>query len=255
VLERLQASTSTIDLWLLDLTNPVGSSRLTLDGRSSLPVLAPDGQRLLVMQRDVGLLLLPAAGSGGVPIAATPSAKWPTDWSADGQTLAFTTTTPEGWQVWTTRADRNSQPVLYRQAPFVLSSVQFSPDGHWLAYTSEESGRSEVYVDAYPTPRNKLRVSNGGGGWPKWRHDGRELYYLAPDRKLMMVAVQADAHAMTVSAPRSLFEGPAVMPDGSRGQYAPNADGTRFLFNARVDDHLPVGVDVIANWPALLHAR
>ncbi len=255
VLERMQASTSTIDLWLLDLASPVGSSRLTLDGRSSLPIWAPDGQRLLVMQRDVGLFLLPVAGGGGVPIAATSSAKWPSDWSADGHTLAFTTTTAEGTQVWTTRADKNSQPVLYRQAPFVLSGAQFSPDGRWLAYASEESGRSEVYVDAYPTPRNKLRVSNGGGLWPKWRRDGRELYYLAPDRKVMMVAVQSDAAALTVSPPESLFEGPAVMPDGTRGQFAPNADGTRFLFNARVDDHRPVGVDVIVNWPALLRGR
>ena len=255
VLERIQASTSTIDLWLLDLANPVGSSRLTLDGRSSLPVWSPDGQRLLVMQRDVGLFLLPVAGTGGVPIAATPSAKWPADWSADGQFLAFTTTTPDGSQVWTTRADKNSQPVLYRQAPFVLATVQFSPDGRWLAYTSDESGRSEVYVDSYPTPRNKLRVSDGGGGWPRWRRDGHELFYLAPDRKVMVVAAQADANTMTVSAPRSLFEGPAVMPDGTRGQYAPNADGTRFLFNARIDDGRPVGLDVIANWPALLRVR
>jgi Tol biopolymer transport system component len=255
VLERMQASSSTIDLWLLDMANPVGSSRLTLDGRSSSPIWAPDGQRLLVMQRDVGLFLLPTEGAGGVAIAASQSVNWPADWSSDGRILAFTTTTADGSQLWTTRAEQGSRPALYRQAPFVLASMQFSPDGRWIAYVSDESGQREVYVDSYPTPRSKLRISTGGGGWPKWRRDGKELYYLAPDRKVMVVAVQESPAAISVEVPRALFEGPAVLPDETRGQFSPNLDGTRFLFNARVDNRRPVGLDVIANWPALLDGR
>jgi hypothetical protein len=81
------------------------------------------------------------------------------------------------------------------------------------------------------------------------------LYYLAPDRKVMLVKVEADRTAMTVEAPQALFEGPAVMPDETRGQFAPNAGGTRFLFNARVEDRRPVGLSVIANWPSLLGVR
>jgi len=110
----------------------------------------------------------------------------------------------------------------------------------------------EVYVDSFPTPGEKTRVSTNGGAWPVWRQDGKELYYLAPDRSLMAVAVRAEAGALGASPPARLFEAPAVNLDRTRVQFASNADGSRFLFNARVDNKTPVGLTVIANWPALL---
>jgi hypothetical protein len=133
-----------------------------------------------------------------------------------------------------------------------LATPAFSPDLRWLAYTSDESGRAEIYVDTFPTPSQRIRISTQGGGWPKWRRDGKELFYLAPDRHLMAVSVKLDGKEPTFSPPQALFEGPGVSPDNSRSQFEPSADGTRFLFNARVEDHSPVGLTVISNWPSLL---
>jgi hypothetical protein len=95
-------------------------------------------------------------------------------------------------------------------------------------------------------------VSTEGGTLPKWRRDGKELYYLGLDRKLMAVSVDVTATGVTVSPSQMLFEGPAVNPDRSRTQYAPSSDGSRFLFNAGLEDRAPVGLTVISNWPALL---
>ena len=133
--------------------------------------------------------------------------------------------------------------------------MRFCPSGGWVAYSSEESGQLEIYVDSFPTPGEKIRVSTNGGGWPVWRQDGKELYYLAPDRSLMAVAVREEAGALQTSPPARLFEAPAVNLDRGRAQFASNADGSRFLFNARGEDKTPVGLTVIANWPALLANR
>jgi hypothetical protein len=97
-------------------------------------------------------------------------------------------------------------------------------------------------------------VSVAGGGWPRWRDDGNELYYLAPDRKLMAVAVQTSP-ALAFRTPQVLFEGPSVSPDTSRSPYAPDQTGSRFLFNAHLDRRTPAGISVIANWPSLIGAR
>jgi hypothetical protein len=155
----------------------------------------------------------------------------------------------------TAPAAGNEKPTVYREGPFELGMMRFSPSGGWVAYSSEESGQVEVYVDSFPTPGEKIRVSTNGGAWPVWRQDGKELYYLAPDRSLMAVAVRVEAGALRASPPARLFEAPALNPDRDRAQFASNAAGSMFLFNARIYDKTPVGLTVIANWPALLDAR
>ena len=96
-------------------------------------------------------------------------------------------------------------------------------------------------------------MSLNGGAWPKWRSDGKELYYLAPDRKLMASSVTTEEGELTFAPAAALFEGPGVNPDSTRTQFAPSPDGSRFLFNARVEDRTPVGLTVVLNWPGLLH--
>ena len=95
-------------------------------------------------------------------------------------------------------------------------------------------------------------MSVNGSAWPKWRSDGKELYYLAPDRRLMAVSVGTGEAGLTFAPAVALFEGPAVTPDLSRSQFSPSRDGSRFLFNARVEDPIPAGLTVIINWPALV---
>jgi Tol biopolymer transport system component len=241
-----------IDVWLLDLASGAAAARLTTDGRFSVPALSPDGSRVAMMERGRGIVAMTIKGSGSEVIVAGSSSKWPLAWSSDGRFLAFSDLTPTGWRLWTTPAHAGAEPTLYRGAPFELSGLEFSPDGSHVAYTSNESGQPDVYVDSFPTPENRIRVSTEGGIRPKWRRDGRELYYLALDRKLMVSSVEETDAAMTFSPARALFEAPGVHPDMARTQFEPSPDGSRFLFNARTDDPTPRGVTVILNWPALV---
>ena len=252
-LEWRDPASNTFDIWQLDPARGGGPSRLTADGRFSLPVLSPDGRRLAMMARGRGIVSVTIGGSAEPDvIVAGPSSKWPSSWSSDGRFLAFTDFTPTGSRLWTTPVQSGCEATLYREAPFAMDALQFSPDGTRVAYMSKESGRFEVYVDSFPKPDHSVRVSTEGGGWPKWRRDGRELYYLALDRKLMASSVQTTTSGLTFSTPRVLFEGPGVNPDTGRTQFEPSPDGSRFLFNARVEDPTPRGLTVITNWPALL---
>jgi hypothetical protein len=233
------------------MANADRMSRFTFDGRPSTPVFSPEGTQVLFMKRGRGLVAERIADGREQQITESSVSQWPTDWSSQGQ-VAWAETTADGWRLLTASADAKGNASVYREGPFLLSLLQFSADGRWVAYESDESGRLEVYIDSFPKAGTKIRVSTAGGGRPKWRRDGRELYYIAPDRKLMAVGVRLDGDEPSASPPTALFEGPAVGPDGSRSQYAPSADGSRFLFNARVEDRTPVGLTILSNWPALV---
>ena len=252
VVERRNFQPPSLDIWLLDPQRWSGASRLTADSPFSTPVLAPDGRRLVAMERGRGLVTVAIADGTVETLVEGSTPKWPTDWSLDDRLVAFADTTPSGDRLWTTASRPGGEPQLYREAPFKLAAMTFSPSGDSVAYMSNESGRFEVYVDSYPTPDQRIRASMDGGGLPRWRRDGKELYYLAPNRNLMVVDVQMTARGLTLATPEVLFEGPAVNPDWTRPQFAPSSDGTKFLFNARLEDTSPVGLTVIANWERLL---
>jgi len=254
-LERRNAVANDVDLWLLDTMNSGRTSRFTFDGRPSTPVLSPDGSRVLFMQRGHGIVTKGVATDNEQEITRSLVPQWPSDWSPDGRYVAWAETTEEGWRLVTAPADGSGKPAAYRQGPFLFTLLQFSPDSRWVAYQSDESGHDEVYVDSFPKAGRKILVSSAGGGRPKWRRDGKELYYLAWDRKLMTVAVHVDENGLKVSSPVVLFEGPAVQPDPSRSQFAPNPDGSKFLFNVLEDNPAPVGLSILSNWPATVTGR
>jgi hypothetical protein len=135
---------------------------------------------------------------------------------------------------------------------------EFSPDGRWLVYESNESGRYEVYVQPFPQAGGKWQVSSAGGTQPRWRRDGRELYYVAPDARLMAVAVApgVDSTALNLGAPVPLFQTRLVSVSGgpARQSYAVARDG-RFLMSTIVDDPSPSPITVVVNWTQLLEAR
>jgi Tol biopolymer transport system component len=124
--------------------------------------------------------------------------------------------------------------------------ANFSPDGSFIAYTSNESGRFEVYVQSLRSPARKWPISVNGGYEPRWRADGRELYYLADDQKLMAVPVSAGA--VPVGVPRPLFQTEVHTGVSSlRTRYVPNRDGTRFLIHRRSQDAAPATITVVLN--------
>ena len=133
--------------------------------------------------------------------------------------------------------------------------AQISPDGHWIAYVSNESGSDEVMVESFPQPGQRKRISPDGGAFPQWSPDGRELYYLAPfsgqRRKLLTVHVETGS-TFSASRPEFLFETPPLGDNPRRGQYAAFGKGDRFLMNVAVQETKPRAINLILNWPSLL---
>jgi eukaryotic-like serine/threonine-protein kinase len=152
----------------------------------------------------------------------------------------------------------DSRPVRFLSTPFQEGRGQFSPDGKWVAYTSDESGTNEVYVQSFPAGGGKWRVSSKGGDWVRWRRDGREMFYIAGDRKLMSVAVQAISGSLEFGTPRTLFTIPFVAPPaGVSAPYTYDVmpDGQRFLALVPTGDAVPPPMTVILNWSEELKQR
>jgi hypothetical protein len=181
-----------------------------------------------------------------------------TDWSGDGQwVLDFEYSpdthddiwilpmTPEG------KLQDGAKPKPYLRTPSNELNGRFSPEPspRWVAYQSDESGRFEVYIDAFPQPRGKKQISTAGGENPQWGSGGRELFYMSPDHKLMAVSLKLRADSVEPSAPRELFRLPPPVVVLA-GAYEATRDGQRFLALTGQEQASPLMV--IVNWPALL---
>ena len=136
-------------------------------------------------------------------------------------------------------------PIPLVQTPFVDGEPQVSPDGRWLAYASTETGRFEVYVQPFPPTGAKWQISASGGQQPMWRKDGKELFFVSPDRKFYAVDVRAGA-SFDYGTPRFLFDMPSNVA-AARNSYVPSADGQRFLVNMLLDT-APSPINVVVNW-------
>ena len=146
--------------------------------------------------------------------------------------------------------DGDRQPFPFLQTEFEERQAQFSPNGRWLAYISNESGRFEVYVRLFPPAAGKWQVSTGGGEQPRWRRDGKELFYAAPDHTLMALDVKTDAPTLQSGVPKALF-GTRIIESGTPGSdYAVTADGQRFLLNSLIEEASHSPITVVLNWAA-----
>jgi dipeptidyl aminopeptidase/acylaminoacyl peptidase len=189
-----------------------------------------------------------ADGSGGRERLTTSATQQsPSSWSPDGQRLAFTNVSPTtGRDIMVlSLADRKAQPFL--TTPFVEGAPEFSPDGRWLAYTSDESSRFEVYVQPYPGPGGKWQISTEGGTEPKWNPNGRELSYRNGSK--MMVVEIATQPGFSAGTPRMLFEKAYVLtPVPQTFQYYDvSRDGQRFLM-VKEGQSVPTSINVVLNW-------
>ena len=247
-------------IWVVDTSDGV-ASRVTFGAVSDDdPVWSRDGSRIAFASAtaDGGTRLHLKSVSGSDPeelVFDSPSSVVLQDWSPDGQLLVYAARGTQSLSdLWILPLSGARQPSPFLQTPFTKTQAQISPDGRWIAYTSNESGTDEVYVQRFPTPGNKHQASTNGGVQPRWRQDGRELFYIASDQRLMAVPVKLDA-AFDAGAPLPLFR-TRLIPQGSQSLGLPTAydvspDGQRFVVTAPPEDLGP-SITVVLNWVAAL---
>lgn len=244
------------DVWTADLSRTV-TSRFTFDpANDSDPIWSPDGQRVVFYSSRGGTFGLYEKSAGGAgeerKLVTAGFRSYPRDWSADGRFILYDANDPKtGNDVWVLDLGGNHQAVPLLHGPFAERNAQFSPDGRWIAYESDESGRFEIYVQSFPLSGAKWQVSPAGGTMPRWRLDGTELFYLA-NCGVMSVALRTSP-AFTPGTPGQLFQLRLMAKDYGLGadRYSVSADGQRFLFNLRAQGQA-AEITLLANWPALL---
>jgi Tol biopolymer transport system component len=234
------------------------SSRVTYSPSADLnPIWSPDGQQIVFASNRKGpydLYLKSLTGTGNEElILESSNPKLTQDWTRDGRFILYSVAVGSNRDLWLlpTTGDQKPQPVA--TTPQLEDQAQISPDGRWVAYISDESGRWEVYVQPLQGAGEKLRVSSNGGGQPKWRGDGRELFYLALDGTMMAVPIQAGA-VLVPGSPTSLFQ-TGISPSPGLDQYAVTADGQRFLVITPLPGEAASPITVIQNWPAALNRQ
>jgi Tol biopolymer transport system component len=245
----------TRDLWLVDLVRSV-PSRFTFDPRNeNHPLWSPDGGRILYWSDAPGaegLYTKSSSGAGEATRVLESKTEVPcSDWSRDGRFVAYDRGGDKG-EVWVLPIDGDRKPTPLVRGPYDVGQGRFSPDGRWLAYTSLESGRPEVYVTSFPDAGGKWQISNAGGNDPRWNPRGGELFYLSADQRMMSVAVRTNP-TFEVQVPRGLFTARVLFPGrGVRAHYVVSGDGQRFLLAAPKTGAALAGSNVVVNWTGIV---
>jgi Tol biopolymer transport system component len=255
VVSRFDFQTGNADLWLSNVTGGK-AERLTFNPANDIfPVWSPDGSRIAWCSNGEGVYHLYERAANGAGqdalLSKSDYLKFPTDWSRDGRFIIYRETNPKTkYDVWVLPVGPKTEalspfPILQTEANEAAATL--SPDGRWMAYSSDESGRYEVYVRSFPGGGGLRQVSTGGGIGPLWRRDGKELFYHAADGKLMAASVKGGA-SFEAGMPAPLFEfragGNIVTP-----YYDVTRDGQKFLLSTIVETVPNAPLTVWVNWP------
>jgi Tol biopolymer transport system component len=251
--DKTDMGSQNTNLWTYELQRD-SAKRLTFhSGIDGVPIWSPDGTSLVFSSTRQLRNDLYIKNSDGAQeeksIVRDDLNKFPSDWSRDGKYILYTGDT-DFWSV-TVPEIKSS---LFLKAVSALRNGQFSPDGKWVAFASNETGKWEIYVTSFPDARGKWQVSIGGGEQPRWRGDGKELFYLSSDVKMMAAPVTLGANFDAVT-PIALFQ---TTPRQSVSRtdlfvYDVSRDGQRFLINTQVKQGESQPMSVVLNWPAKLN--
>ena len=248
------------DIWILELARGVLSRATSGDSADFSPIWLPDSQRVLfhraLFRGNKDAILAALIGSAAKetvvfePGDGDDIHAHPTDVSWDGQYLAYET--GDQRNVWVRALAGDPGATEHGDGRSAQTQGVFSPDARWLVYTSDWSGRFEVYVDGVPDSGTRVQVSTNGGSSARWRRDGKELFYLAPDGTLMAVPVRPTS-ALEFGQPTALFQffSPNRGAPGGKPSYDVAPDGQRFIVSSVVRQHDP-SIQVLLNWPALM---
>ncbi len=243
----------TRDVWIADMVRGV-QSRFTFDpGNENHPLWSPDGSRIAYYSdatQAPGIYVKSASGAGEAEmLAKSRDEAVLTDWSRDGRTIVYAVAQPTGKsEVWTVPLEGDHTPVCFLRGPFDYADARLSPDGHWLSYTSTESGRLEVYVQTFPAHSGKWQISTAGGSDARWNASGKELVYLAADQRMMSVPIRTTP-AFEADVPVPLFTAHVLFPGIQlRTHYELSADGQRFLIAGPRGAQSLSGANVVLNW-------
>jgi Tol biopolymer transport system component len=244
------------DIWVIDLAREDTASRLTFDaGQEGDPIWSPDGSQIVFNSSRSGTwnsgFRRSADGSGeDVPLVTMERLFDSPDWSHDGRSIVFTGALKgEPPDLWMLPLAGDRKPTRFVQSPFIEDSPAFSPDDRWVAYNSDASGRFEVYVRSVLGPGGQFQISRNGGWAPKWRGDGREIFFLALDGTMMAADITL-GQAVQAGVPRALFPTP-LLKTTDRHTYAVARDGTRFLMRVPDQQQVSVPITLVLNWPEM----
>lgn len=249
--------TKTRDIWIFDLVRG-GKTRLTFDPADDLDCIwSPDGKRIAFTsdragQRNIYWKLADGSGPDELLLGGKDGQQNAQDWSRDGKYLLYnygSYRTPQ--QLYVLPLDGDRKPVPFINTPFATQQGQFSPNDRWVSYRSQESGRNEIFVQGFnldpSQPRGKWQVSTAGGERPRWRGDGKELFFHFAD-SFFALDVKTDGPAFTAGIPKRLFDIPAVSASATHGEYVVTRDGQRFLVATASDKATAQPIEVVVNW-------
>jgi eukaryotic-like serine/threonine-protein kinase len=243
------------DVWLIDLIRG-GAQRFTFDSAIDRRALwSTDGTQILFSsnrKNAFDLYMKAASGAGAEQLVIESSyTKNALSWSSHGRSLLYSEDNPKtARDLWALPMQADGKPIPVVNSQFDERNGQFSPDGRWMAYHSDESGRFEIYVVPFPSGAGKWQISTAGGLSPRWRHDGKELFFVAPTGQMMAASVSASATSFVSAPPLALFQSRIVSGGAdsqNKHQYTVSADG-RFLINVSAASSTTAPVMLLLNW-------
>jgi Tol biopolymer transport system component len=245
------------DIWVIDLARDDTATRLTFNpSQEGDPIWSPDGSQIVFNTDRGGFwnsgFLRSADGSGDdVPFVTMERLFDSPDWSHDGRVVVFAGVGKDdpGPDLWVLPLSGDRKPARFLQTPFNEDSPAFSPDDRWVAYNSNASGRLEVYIRSFPGPGGQFQVSRNGGWAPRWRRDGKEIFFLALDGAMMAADVTLGKDVQA-SVPHMLFPTP-LLRTNDRHVYTVSGDGKRFLLRVPDQRQVLIPITMVLNWPAI----